>query len=436
MRTAINSDDFLNRIKDATGWDVRLLTQQEEATIGSQGIAASFAAVNGLVLDLGGGSCQLNWMITREGTVMSETPVSMPYGAAALTNRLSREDPTKLRAELVDAFKKAFTTIQAPKELQTGGHIWACGGGFRGMGYYLLGKHPVQPYPIPLINGFSVSASLFTQTASTVKTADAEDMFRISKRRAAQVPAIALVIDALTTAIPSLKTIHFSQGISVTDIHAGGVREGVLFSMLTEDIRSQDPLLAAVAPYSPASYDALLAAARLAIPTMAPRIILTRILPALVSLSYLHARLPKEVASIAALHSMTIGQLAIAPGITHDIRATIALGLCARWGSEVADRNEMARYEELAGDLTYWSIYCGRVMSILGVVYPTGRIHQDKVWFSLERGKEWGVAIRIADHTTPVRSVVDGFGKRIKSILGKERWKGPKYDVRVEYVKI
>jgi retrograde regulation protein 2 len=189
-----------------------LLTQQEEATIGSQGIAASFAAVNGLVLDLGGGSCQLNWMMTSRETIMSKTPVSMPYGAAALTNRLSREDPTKLRAEMVDAFKKAYATIQAPKEIQANGQLWACGGGFRGMGYYLLGKHPVQPYPIPLINGFSVPANLFTQTASTVQTTDMSDMFRISKRRAAQVPAIALVIEALTAAVPNLNTIHFSQG--------------------------------------------------------------------------------------------------------------------------------------------------------------------------------------------------------------------------------
>jgi retrograde regulation protein 2 len=217
-------------------------------------------------------------------------------------------------------------------------------------------------------------------------------------------------------------------------LKAGGVREGVLFSMLPDEIRSQDPLLAAVAPYSPPSYDALLASAKTAIPSGVPRIILTRILPALISLSYLHARLPKEVASIAALHSMTIGQLATAPGITHDIRAGIALGLCARWGAEIADRNEMSRYEDLAGELAYWSIYCGRILSVLGVVYPTGKIHQEKVWFKLESGKQWGVAIRIADHAMPVQKVVDGFGKRIKSILGKERWKGPKFNVRVEYV--
>lgn len=201
---------------------MRLLTQQEEATIGSEGIAASFTAVKGLVLDLGGGSCQLNWMTTGEETIMSKTPVSMPYGAAALTNRLSREDPKKIQEEMVGAFKAAYKTIQIPPELKQrhGHHVWACGGGFRGMGYYLLAKHPIQPYPIPLINGFTVAADTFTQAVTTqdlaVTQAEMQDMFRISKRRAAQVPAIALVIKALTLAIPHLTQIHFSQGISIS----------------------------------------------------------------------------------------------------------------------------------------------------------------------------------------------------------------------------
>ena len=214
----MNSDEFLRRIKDATGWTVRLLTQQEEATIGAEGIAASFSAVNGLVLDLGGGSCQLNWMRTGVQTTTSKSPVSMPYGAAALSNRLSREDPEKLQEEVVNAFKKAYDTIQIPDDMKRwkSQHVWACGGGFRGMGYFLLGKHPIQPYPIPLINGFTVAAGTFTQAVATQALAttqsEMEDMFRISKRRAAQVPAVALVIHALTRAIPTLTQIHFSQG--------------------------------------------------------------------------------------------------------------------------------------------------------------------------------------------------------------------------------
>ena len=371
---------------------------------------------------------------------MSKSPVSMPYGAAALTHRLSKEDPSTLQDEVVKAFKSAYETIQPPDVMKkfTRQHVWACGGGFRGMGYYLLSKHPIQPYPIPLINGFTVKASTFTETITrdslVVVQEEMQDTFRISKRRAEQVPAIALVFRALTLAIPHISHIHFSQGMSfsIVVLSGGGVREGVLFSKLPQEIRVQDPLLAAVAPYSSESYDQLLAAARKAMPGYVPPVVLLRVLPALVSLMYLHSRQPKEVASIAALHSMTIGQLATAPGITHEIRAAIALGLSARWGREIADKEEMARYEDLAGELAYWSIYCGKVLSVLGVVYPTGKIYEQKVWFSLERGDLWGVAVKLVDHSLPVQKVVNAFGKRIASILGKSRWKGFKYDVRIE----
>jgi retrograde regulation protein 2 len=155
---------------------------------------------------------------TASETIMSKTPISMPYGAAALSNRLSREDKGVLQDELVQAFKNAFTSIQIPEQWKSrqGLHVWACGGGFRGMGYYLLAKHPVQPYPIPLINGFTVSARTFTQALNvhTLATTQEEmqDMFRISKRRASQVPAISLVMEALTLAIPNITDIHFSQG--------------------------------------------------------------------------------------------------------------------------------------------------------------------------------------------------------------------------------
>jgi hypothetical protein len=129
---------------------------------------------------------------------------------------------------------------------------------------------------------------------------------------------------------------------------------------------------------------------------------------------------------------MTIGQLATTPGITHDVRAAIALGLCARWGAEIADREEMARYELLAGDLKFWGIYCGRVMGVLGTVYPTGRVEVEKVRFELERGKEWGVKVWLGERSVIVLGVVEGFGKRIRSALGKENWKGLKYEVRIE----
>lgn len=95
-RVALNSDEFLTAIKKSTGWSVRLLSKKEEGDFGAFGIASSFHHVRGLCMDLGGGSTQLSWIYAHNGEVLtSEMAVSLPYGAAALTQnpppRVSKE---------------------------------------------------------------------------------------------------------------------------------------------------------------------------------------------------------------------------------------------------------------------------------------------------------------------------------------------------------
>ena len=53
-RTALNSDDYRKQIKDATGWEVQMLSKEMEGQTGAMGVASSFHEVQGLVMDLGG----------------------------------------------------------------------------------------------------------------------------------------------------------------------------------------------------------------------------------------------------------------------------------------------------------------------------------------------------------------------------------------------
>ena len=55
-RNAVNSNEYRKQIKDATGWEVNLLTKEMEGRVGAMGVASGFGAegVEGLVMDLGG----------------------------------------------------------------------------------------------------------------------------------------------------------------------------------------------------------------------------------------------------------------------------------------------------------------------------------------------------------------------------------------------
>lgn len=91
-RKASNSEEFRAAIKAATGWDVELLSKEMEGRIGAFGVASSYANVTGLMMDLGGGSTQINWIVTSKEydriDMCEKGSASLPYGAAALTKRL------------------------------------------------------------------------------------------------------------------------------------------------------------------------------------------------------------------------------------------------------------------------------------------------------------------------------------------------------------
>ena len=96
-------------------------------------------------------------------------PVSLPYGAAALTRRMENSaDAMELRTELADALRAAYESLVLPERLRNskGLTLYLSGGGFRGFGYLLLAEHPIKPYPIPIINGFAVTLDAMASLAN------------------------------------------------------------------------------------------------------------------------------------------------------------------------------------------------------------------------------------------------------------------------------
>jgi len=395
-RTAINSEHFLKRIKDEAGLEVQLLSKEQEGLVGAWGVASSFQSIRGLVLDLGGGSTQITWMITKDG-VMQTSPlsaISFPYGAAALTKKL--EDITKgkskseakksrneFREEVKTNFQQAYEKLQIPEDMvedakSNGGFpLYLTGGGFRGWGYLLLHQQQVKGrgYPISIINGFTAHKNDFQDTEKLKKVAkQAHKIFRVSDRRRAQVPAVAFLINVLAEAIPNgIREAHFCQG---------GVREGVLFSRMPQEIRAQDPLEVATRsvarPLAPTIAKLLLGS----LPSFqkdhhVPKNIDKHIIGAFANMFYFHANMSKEVSSTSALYSTSTGILASTHGVSHTDRALLAIMLEVRYEGELAPRETDYRsslYRLLTDEEIWWARYIGTLGLILSRAYPAGTI--------------------------------------------------------------
>jgi exopolyphosphatase / guanosine-5'-triphosphate,3'-diphosphate pyrophosphatase len=97
LRDAKNSRAFVDWVRTATGWKVEVISGLEEGRLIHLGILSSARIANSraLLIDLGGGSCELTLSINGHIDDM----VSLPIGAVRLTQTFLHHDPPK-RKEL------------------------------------------------------------------------------------------------------------------------------------------------------------------------------------------------------------------------------------------------------------------------------------------------------------------------------------------------
>ncbi|KAL6697516.1 Ppx/GppA phosphatase family domain-containing protein [Trichoderma pleuroticola] len=461
-RKALNSAQFIKVVKEKTGLSIEMLPKEIEGQIGALGIASGFTKLSGLVMDLGGGSTQITWMVSQGGHIRISPlgSFSFPYGAAALSRQLhdlrkgkkkqeGEEAVARFRQEMVEKFRDAYDHLQIPEIMiekakeQGGFRIYLSGGGFRGWGYLLLylnqshGKH----YPISVINGYTVGRDQFEDTDTVKQIAKAaKDVFRVSDRRRSQVPAVAFLVNVLAEAIPhGIREAHFCQG---------GVREGYLFRTLTPEVRELSPLSVATQNFAPTSYRLIQELLKSAIPKPSknqtkrfPEEFGEHVIDSFANVMYVHMFMSKETASTTALYSTSVGIMSSTHGVSHQDRARLALMLESRYRGELPPR-EMEFRDALRSLITpeevWWTTYLGRVGYMITRLYPSGEIDTAKprVVFSAEwswtmgkkKNKEGFVLTlsvqKLKDDPAHLKKALEDNVKVIQKVGKKKRWIG------------
>src|SRR5580693_1405580 len=97
LRDAGNSRAFRDWVRSATGWRLEVISGLEEGRLIHLGVVANarISKSRALLIDLGGGSCELTLSVSGHIVDM----VSLPIGAVRLTQTFLQTDPPK-RAEL------------------------------------------------------------------------------------------------------------------------------------------------------------------------------------------------------------------------------------------------------------------------------------------------------------------------------------------------
>ncbi|KAI0136298.1 Ppx/GppA phosphatase [Xylariales sp. AK1849] len=392
VRKSENAASMLDAIRSASGLGVSILAPEVETLFGAMGARSGFPEVNGLFLDLGGGSVQMTYMNSAmEGyeIAAAQSGGSLPFGAARLIRILEDSEPasqmaakSELQAGMRGLYSKLQQRFPSLKALETdsnsgGIDIYLCGGGFRGYGSMLMHNARIQPYPIQVVGAYTVPGTFFRQTEAMRKTnKDYEGkIFGMSKRRRQQFPAIATVVEGLISAVPEIRTVTFCSG---------GNREGALVMKLPTEVRELRPLQLLYQPGDRVSDDVIQSVVSTLTSSLPTDLDISNISsiftlglgPLFASKIWSRFGEPHEANAAHELHQ-AITRDPTMPGLTHMARAVLGLTLCARWGSNLG-QNDIQQYQNLrllaseeSPETNYWSDYIGAVAAVLTTICPT-----------------------------------------------------------------
>ncbi|MCJ8519220.1 exopolyphosphatase/guanosine-5'-triphosphate,3'-diphosphate pyrophosphatase [Pseudorhizobium tarimense] len=224
-REASNGSRFIRDAEEIIGRKVQVLTGEEEALYSAYGVISGFHEPDGIAGDLGGGSLEL---IDIKGEKIGRG-ITLPLGGLRLSET-SGQSLEKARALAIDHVAKA-------KFLKNGEGrtFYAVGGTWRNIAKLHM---EMTDYPLHMMQGYKVGAdelSAFLDTIIEGKEPKHPAWQAVSKNRRALLPFGAV---AMQEVLRAMKPSHIA-------FSAQGVREGYLYSLLSDEEKASDPLLVA-----------------------------------------------------------------------------------------------------------------------------------------------------------------------------------------------
>lgn len=222
VRSASDGPEFVAAVKAQTGYDIKVLSGEDEAQAAAYGVIFGDKRASGIVADLGGASLELI-NIDSQSVSGGRTYQAGPFA-------LMGEDMTvpthgePLRA----AIKKALASVTSDFNA-SGKTLYLVGGAWRNLA--LINNKRLR-YPLPILHNFSISPAAALELARWASGDAASDLLTwpgINTRRAETLPFSGLVLENLLETLSPSKIV-----ISPT-----GLREGVLYQSLSPALQKR-----------------------------------------------------------------------------------------------------------------------------------------------------------------------------------------------------
>ncbi len=225
IRRASNGPQLAKTILEEFGLKVRILSGAEEARYGALGVVSGFFRPVGSVGDMGGGSLEVSEALDDN---VGERWVSLPLGALPVE---------ALLADGLSSAKKAIDERLRESLPPALGHkaFYPVGGGWRALAKAHMAA---VGWPVRVVHGYSIAtetAREFAKTLSRLAPAKLAEMPGVPERRARTLPGAALLLDRVLKRLAPERVVFSALGL----------REGLLYSELSQEERYLDPLVEA-----------------------------------------------------------------------------------------------------------------------------------------------------------------------------------------------
>ncbi len=217
VRRAKNQRSFLDEIQATCNLKIKVLSEEEEATLVYRGVINSMDIPKGLILEIGGGSTKIVYYNRRN--ILNYA--SLPFGAVTLTDLFAGDaSPEDAAAHIEEFFTEELKKLPWLKELDPETQMIGVGGSFRNL--FKISKL-VKKYPLDIVHNYNYAVEDFSSVYDMVKALDVEKRKKIKGLSPARA-------DIMPAAMAIIKSFVSYLNIENFILSGSGLREGLMIN--------------------------------------------------------------------------------------------------------------------------------------------------------------------------------------------------------------
>ncbi|MEP1520784.1 Ppx/GppA family phosphatase [Ascidiaceihabitans sp.] len=224
VRDAADGPEFCADVLRETGLRIWVIDGEEEARLSAQGVLLGWPGSYGLVCDIGGSSMEL-------------AEISDGRVGRRVTSNLG---PLKLRD--IKGGKKGrsahINAVMADLQSRMGAQrdrLFLVGGSWRAIARVDMHR---RGYPLHVLHEYRMTPKTVRETAKYIAKADIEDLRAACGISAARMSLVPLAAEVLKRLVKTFKP----KDIAISSY---GIREGMLYEQMPQQLRDRDPLIEA-----------------------------------------------------------------------------------------------------------------------------------------------------------------------------------------------